>query len=59
MPQTLRERMKFILVDTVDEVIAAALTPLPGTEEPKALPGKPKTKRAPRKPNGLQAPAVM
>ena len=30
MPETVRERMKFILVDTVDEVIAAALTPLPG-----------------------------
>ena len=51
--------MNFILVDTVDEVIAAALTPIPGTEEPKAVSGKPKTKRAPRKPNGLQAPAVM
>ncbi len=51
--------MKFILVDTVDEVIDAALTPPPGQEETKAVPNKPKTKRAPRKPNGLQAPAVM
>ena len=60
VPETLRERMKFILVDTVDEVIAAALTPLPGAEEQPAAPAKPaRPKRAPRKQNEIQAPVVM
>lgn len=48
VPQTLRERMKFILVDTVDEVIAAALTPPPGQEELKALPTSPRPSAPPQ-----------
>ena len=68
VPETVREKMKFILVDTVDEVMAAALTPAPGAEEPKAASEKQekaeksaaKPKRAPRKdPEELPAPAVM
>jgi ATP-dependent Lon protease len=67
VPETVREKMKFILVDTVDEVMAAALTPLPGAEEQEAAaektakPEKPaKPKRSPRKrQEELPAPAVM
>jgi ATP-dependent Lon protease len=64
VPETVRQRMKFILVDTVDEVMAAALTPPPGAEDQPAAtnnadkPAKPK--RAPRKrQEELPAPAVM
>jgi len=65
VPETVREKMQFILVDTVDEVMAAALTPLPGQEASDAAGEKPaekpaKPKRAPRKrPEELPAPAVM
>jgi ATP-dependent Lon protease len=60
VPATVRERIKFILVDTVDEVIAAALTPAPGTEEPLAPAAKPpKHKRAPRKQDSVEMPVVM
>ena len=61
VPETVRAKMKFILVDTVDEVMAAALTPVPGQEAPEAAPAKPdKPKRAPRKrQEEIPAPAVM
>jgi ATP-dependent Lon protease len=60
VPATVRERIKFILVDTVDEVIAAALTPAPGTEEPLAPAAKPpKPKRSPRKQDSVEMPVVM
>jgi ATP-dependent Lon protease len=75
VPQTVRDKIKFILVDTVDEVIAAALTPLKGAEAASgaqsvsARPGKgadgskptkgSKPKRAPRQDPEVPAPAVM
>jgi ATP-dependent Lon protease len=68
VPETVREKMKFILVDTVDEVMAAALTPAPGEEaqaaaaEQQENAEKPaaKPKRAPRKrPEVIETPAVM
>jgi ATP-dependent Lon protease len=60
VPPTVREHIKFILVDTVDEVIAAALTPAQGTEEPLAPAAKSaKTKRAPRKQESIEIPVVM
>jgi ATP-dependent Lon protease len=60
VPETVREKMKFILVDTVDEVIAAALTPVAGAnEQPVAQARAPRAKRAPRKQDEAPAPAVM
>ena len=61
VPETVREKMKFILVDTVDEVMAAALTPLPGAEaQPTKVEEPAKPKRAPRKrQEEVPAPVVM
>jgi ATP-dependent Lon protease len=60
VPATVRERIKFILVETVDEVIAAALTPVPGTEAPLAPDAKPsKPRRSPRKQDSVELPVVM
>jgi ATP-dependent Lon protease len=60
VPETVREKMKFILVDTVDEVTAAALTPLAGAlEQPPAGAKPPKPRRTPRKQSDMPAPAVM